>query len=371
MNRNIGSVLVLSKGFPPTNGGVESYSKSIADEYQRLGVSVKVLTAKKSKTAFLSTPYEVETVVSGYQIVNFFQFIAMLLTFRFRRERYDFIHATTWRVALPAVLVFPHTTCFVTAHGNEILVKGILQRIMKWTLGRVFLILCVSDYTKNLVLQRCSGLNSKLLSVHNGLTVDCSNDDFHNKWVSRPDYIKVFSVCRHEKRKNLISAVYAFKYVVEGAEYKIAGDGPQTAQLSSVICDPNERIDRVKMLGRVSDIQLRELYAESHIFLHPQKEDVLGGDVEGFGLVVADAMAMECVPIAGNNGGTKELISDGFNGILLDDCDPSEIARCLNELIQNYTRAREMAVAARQYAVSNFSWRKHVQEILESIEAAI
>ncbi|MEK7515055.1 MAG: glycosyltransferase [Patescibacteria group bacterium] len=101
-----------------------------------------------------------------------------------------------------------------------------------------------------------------------------------------------------------------FDVVVEaaqaaGAKLIVAGDGPERSRL--------ERLARgaITFVGRVSDAELRDLYANAQALIFPQEED--------FGIVPVEAMACGTPVIAHARGGATETILDGVTGTLVHE----------------------------------------------------
>jgi glycosyltransferase involved in cell wall biosynthesis len=68
---------------------------------------------------------------------------------------------------------------------------------------------------------------------------------------------------------------------------------------------------------------------------------------EGFGLVVAEAMAIGTPVVATALGGTAELVEDGVTGLRIPPDDPERMALAIVQLLINEDRARRMVTAAR------------------------
>lgn len=71
------------------------------------------------------------------------------------------------------------------------------------------------------------------------------------------------------------------------------------------------------------------LYKEAGIF-------VLSSRFEGFGMVLVEAMSQSCACVACDyKGRQKEIITSDEYGLICKPDDPTELARCLNKLIDN------------------------------------
>jgi glycosyltransferase involved in cell wall biosynthesis len=92
--------------------------------------------------------------------------------------------------------------------------------------------------------------------------------------------------------KSLDTAVRVFSQ--SGRRLKIAGDGPEFAALKR-LAGPS-----IEFCGRVSDEELRELYARCRAFLMPGEED--------FGIAAVEALASGKPVIALGRGGALETV---------------------------------------------------------------
>jgi glycosyltransferase involved in cell wall biosynthesis len=115
--------------------------------------------------------------------------------------------------------------------------------------------------------------------------------------------------------------------------------------------EANDLGDCVRFLGARSDVP--DLYAAADIAIHASTSP------EPFGLVVPEAMAMNCAVIAASSGGPAEVITPG-TGFLCDPAEPSEYARALELLVQNDS-LREAVAAAGPARASQFSIQRTVE----------
>ena len=86
---------------------------------------------------------------------------------------------------------------------------------------------------------------------------------------------------------------------------------------------------------------------------------VLSSSWEGFGLVVAEAMACERVVVATDCGGVSEVV--GSNGFLVEPKNSILLAEALNKALDLSDHERSnIGVAARQRIIDNFSLEANV-----------
>ena len=111
----------------------------------------------------------------------------------------------------------------------------------------------------------------------------------------------------------------------------------------------------MEFLGRVSDAELRELYARCRAFLLPGEED--------FGITPVEALASGKPVVALGRGGALETVPD-FGGVFYEDeaALPDAIARL--EAMEASIRPVELQAWARQFSEEEFL--KKMGAMLES-----
>jgi glycosyltransferase involved in cell wall biosynthesis len=124
--------------------------------------------------------------------------------------------------------------------------------------------------------------------------------------------------------------------------------------------------DHLKMVGRVPYADMPSLYNEVDILLMPTAR-------EGFGLVVAEAMACGLPVVASNISTMPELVHEGQGGILCSLDDPSGFADAIERIaaapelrraMGEYNRARIERVYTLERMVQ--AYRTLFEEVLES-----
>ncbi len=91
---------------------------------------------------------------------------------------------------------------------------------------------------------------------------------------------------------------------------------------------------------------------------------------EGFGLTVAEAMWKSRPMVANAVGGIQDQISDGVNGVLVDDPeDGRAFGFAVSDLIRDRSSAATMGKAARASVMDHFLAPKYLSRYLELIES--
>lgn len=363
------NALVLAKAILPEIGGIETYSQRVSEAYAEHGYKVTVISCFGGNPG-TSRRGEIRlfNVGLGQQWLIAIRMVLAALSLRRRAEQPTFIHATTWRVAIPALLVFPRTPIVLTIHGREVTeAPNLLKPLMRLVCRSVDGCLVISRSTLIAAKRLIPNLGEKSIVSLNGIK-PCSIDDYRSarKIRLRHSDCRLLTVCRLVPRKNIHVAIEALAMLHDKGltdwSYDIVGQGPEFERLVKLSTDL-ELASKINMPGRVSDKKLVSLYEGSDVFVHPQVSGARGGDIEGFGLVIADAMAWGLAVLVGEAGGPKEFVSDKVTGYVVDGADVSEIASKLQILIQNSELRLSMGDAARDWVTRRLSWAEHIAPI--------
>jgi colanic acid/amylovoran biosynthesis glycosyltransferase len=147
---------------------------------------------------------------------------------------------------------------------------------------------------------------------------------------------KFLQASRLIEKKGLRVSLRAFAKFASlhpGATFTIAGEGPLRSELGSLAAELGVA-EKVFFPGFVSQTQLRELFYQSHIFLHPSER---GGDgnQEGVPNSMLEAMASGLPVFATEHGGIPEAIENGRSGILVKEGNDEALALALLERAAN------------------------------------
>ena len=108
--------------------------------------------------------------------------------------------------------------------------------------------------------------------------------------------------------------------------------------------------------GILSRNDLNQVYAESHIILHPSRS-------EGFPKVLAEAAAFGCVPVVSNLPGIDKIIQNNVNGIILENLHIEKIVGRLLVVWSSNRKMRKMACEAHHWS-KQFSYDYFLKSII-------
>ena len=139
----------------------------------------------------------------------------------------------------------------------------------------------------------------------------------------------------------------------------VIGAGPR---LPSLIGDARRLnvADRVRFCPSVSDDDLPRYLALADLFVFPSQNRL-----EGFGLVVAEAMAAGLPVVIADMPGVREVIVPGKEGLLTEPLLATDLAAKVKTLLDNPALARRMGAAGRRRAEERYGPATVARQLLK------
>ena len=158
-----------------------------------------------------------------------------------------------------------------------------------------------------------------------------------------------------------LRAFAAFRKANPRANFTIAGEGPMLEELQALARELGVA-EAVHFVGFLSQSELRERFAQSHIFLHPSE---LGrdGNQEGVPNAMLEAMASGLPVFATRHGGIPEAIEDGASGVLVEERDDAALAVALQNWTNKPSELNELAGRGAQIVAEKFEQRKQARQL--------
>ena len=137
-----------------------------------------------------------------------------------------------------------------------------------------------------------------------------------------------------------------------------------------VLIDRTAETQPVTCLGHMPQMQLKGILSRSHVLVLPSVED-------GFGLVMAEAMACGCPVIASTNTGSEDLFEDGVHGFIVPIRDSAAITQRLQQLADDPDLRGRMAAAGLAHVRASGGWNRYgdtmvalMKELVEAKQGA-
>jgi len=164
----------------------------------------------------------------------------------------------------------------------------------------------------------------------------------------------VLAVSSHSPHKNLQALCDAAK-LIDGRALQIVVAGGANVRVFGPLAASWG--DQVKLLGYVSDGQLRALYSHAACFAYPSL-------YEGFGLPPLEAMACGCPVVVSNAASLPEVCGEA--AVYCDPRDPSDLARSITRV----TEDNELQLTLRSRGLQRagtFTWERSARALIEAL----
>ncbi|MBI3723246.1 glycosyltransferase [bacterium] len=174
----------------------------------------------------------------------------------------------------------------------------------------------------------------------------------------------ILTVGRLSPEKNFEDLIDAFKLLGERGDYRlqVVGDGPWRGRLERRAGGD----ERIQFLGLYPHgEELAQLYAAADVFALPCTN-------ECFGLAILEALASGLPVVAVKQGGPVHLVVPGV-GALAEPGNAADLAAKIEAVSKARCRSepeRELALACRLHAETNYSWEKTFDRVLDVYDRA-
>ena len=275
-----------------------------------------------------------------------------------RRERPDMVHSMTPKAGLISMMGAWLAGVPVRVHTFTGLVwptaTGFKRRVLMatdWlTCACATHIIPEGEGVKNdLLNHHITHKPIKVLGHGNvrGIDLERYNPDEFDKG-QRDGFTFVF-VGRIVRDKGINELVKAFDRLhQEHADTRLILVGPREDDLDPVLPETLSRVDRgdgIDAVGRQSDV--RPFYAQADALIFPSYR-------EGFPNVVIEAGAMGLPSIVTDINGSREIILDRQNGVIVPPRDKESLYQAMKHFVENPDEIKAMAANARPLIASRY-----------------
>jgi glycosyltransferase involved in cell wall biosynthesis len=350
MSNRITVAMVISKA-DASSGGTQKQALRLANALQSMGVSVLVLS--KRKTLGRKEPGSSAVQVIGLPFTRLLPAWSFLFSFLvwawIHRRSFEIIHAHNAATGVISSVVASLT-------GKKVIVKipslkyvryltgrKLSGRLRRWILtNKADRFIAVSSEMRRALLN--AGIaREKLALIANGIEITprCSTSaGTLRKEISQPGRAVVLFVGRLVKEKGLdrLLTVWASVPDHEQMALVIVGDGPLRKTLESRTRDLR-LFPSVRFLGH--QVEVAAFYCAADVFVLPSV-------TEGMSNALLEAMAAGLPVVASNVGGNKDVIRHQQSGFLVDWDDTRLCARMLTTLCSDGELRQRIGDAARR-----------------------
>jgi len=360
------NILVLNYEFPPLGGGAANATEHLLREYEKdtsLYIDLVTSSTGKERVEKFSENITIHYIDIGKNGSAHYQSNKELLTYGWKSYQYakKLMRHKTYSVChaffgIPSgfVAMFLGIPYIVSLRGSDVpfynkrfrLLDTILfQHISRVVWKRAKAVVANSEALCALAYTTLP--QQKISIIHNGVD---TNTFVPAKKTAEDKIIRIISTGRLIERKGYHFLIDALKGV-ENAQLILIGDGPEKDALAekarafSVAVSFEGKRDRSFIISALQ---------KADIFVLPSQN-------EGMSNSVLEAMACGLPIVATDTGGTKELISEGENGMIVPVGEVASLKVALLSLCNDKKLREKMGNASRSRA-EKMSWQKMAKE---------
>lgn len=335
-------------------GGAERQVVDLADRFVGLGHEVKIIyltgnvRLRPSSDAIELIGLDVPKSPLGF-IWAIFSLARHLRAIKPDIVHSHMVHANLLARLSRLIYRVPRLVC--TAHNSN---EGGVARMLAYRVTNG-----LADVSTNVSVEAVQSFEKKhavpvgqMLSMVNGIDVHRFQPNLTSRiqlrralaWGDAQVFLAVGRLVEAKDYPNLLGAFFKLHKDFPDARLCVVGDGPLRSEMEKLVNDRG-LAQSVQFLGIRDDIP--ELMNAADFF-------VLSSAWEGFGLVVAEAMAAQKIVIATDCGGVSEVL--GGHGILVKPRNSQMLTEAMQTaMLLKPAKAQDMARAARAWVVDHYS----------------
>jgi phosphatidylinositol alpha-1,6-mannosyltransferase len=368
-------LLLLSIEFPPGPGGLGTLAYQIARHLTETGWGVMVSTPQHHagmsaiKRFNAAQPFAVQRLrplqpaawEGLYRLGKALQII--------RRSHPDVVLAVgkqaVWLGAMLSLIT--RMPLVAIGGGSEFLGNSRMERrLTRWAFRRAACVIAISHYTRKLIT--AMGINPYKVKV-----VPCGADAhlYHPGLPIGPlrerlglgEAKVILTVGQLSERKAQDVVIRALPQVIQACPdvaYLLVGLPTRRQELEQLAKDLGVD-ERVLFTGCVPLEQLPFYYNLAEVFVLVSRRTARG-EVEGFGIVVAEAALCGAPAVVSRDCGLEEAVVENETALVVNPDDPEATAEAIAHLLLDDALRLRMGQAANRYATQNATWKKRVRE---------
>jgi len=315
-------------------GGIESHADILASVLLGKGHKVMISSWTDGSLTLKSADATIKTV--KIRIKSSIDILAILKIIQLSmKENIDLIIAhhgkDFWPAALAAIISRVH---IIFVRHQTIRLKKTTCWLINTLVDKV---VAVSNTVKDSLLKAGVSKN-KINVIHNSISLNrfdplkIDADEARKELGISGTDIVVGALGKLHRDKGVYDLLYATSSLVKkypSVKLLFVGSGPEQHNIER---ETRKLSIHNNVIFTGLRIDVERMYAAMDLFVFPSK------CVEGFGMVLIEAMAMKKPVIGSAIGGITEIVSNGINGILV----PAGNVAALSEAIAGYIENREV-----------------------------
>lgn len=322
-------------------GGTETMLVDLLHNQQNLGNKISIL--------IINNLYDEQLISNFDKKINVVKWnrepganpilLGIRLNIWLRIKNFDVIHIHNHKLA--GLIRGMDTKLIYTVHALDIPQKYLRPKIQQ---------IAITNAVKTDVIQM--NPDARITTIYNGIRIkDLLLREQYVPKLHKP--FKIVQVARLDTAKKgqdiLINAVDILHNRNRWNDIYVdfIGEGKDLEYLKNLVAKKG-LTKQIRFHGLKTRKEIYHMYANYDLMVHPAR-------YEGFGLVIAEALAA-CLPVAvPHEGGPFEIIGEGKYGITFLHNSPEDVAKSIEYARLNYNKLLSKAVSSRKITIESYS----------------
>ena len=212
----------------------------------------------------------------------------------------------------------------------------------------------VSSFGKNKLLEIANkSLKEEINKKVRILPMGTYLEQFKKRKLKRGRVKNILFVGRLAEKKGVSYLIKAISLLNKEVRLLIIGDGPLKKDLLSLTNKLNLK-NKIEFLGYKTGKEKLKYFFDADLLVVPSIVTKIG-DTEGLPVVIMEGLASGLPIIATDVGGIKEIIKNGYNGLIIKEKNSKEIANKIKLVIENNKFKRRLSINAKKSS-RNYDW---------------
>ncbi len=369
---------------PRTIGGGENRLLHLAREMVRIGNRVTIVTTKvkgSPEEEILETGLRVVRIgrphpLDGTSLISsiIFVFIGFFMLQRWKNLAFDVIESNTYlpcylAAIVSKILTIPHIMTIHDVYLSDWIYRlGILLVPFAYAIERGLQkihanhIVTVSSSSKYKICSILGFDSNQVRVIHNGIPFD-EISDYYNESEKKQQIMCLGRLVPHKHVDHVIEALRILHSEGRFLKLVVIGTGPEMKYLENLV--HSMKLDEfVELTGFVENPSA--VYSE----LSSSLLFVNASTIEGFGIVLLEAMAAGTPVVAYSLPAYRDFVRCGFNAFLVSPPNPESLSNEIIKLIKNPSLLQSLRENGLETA-SRFSWNRIALDVLEVYQQVI
>jgi glycosyltransferase involved in cell wall biosynthesis len=332
--------------FPDTIGGAGRVLYHLSVELNKKGHEVHILTRKPDSK--LPTHQELDTNIFVHRFPtprneSLASFLSEI------KNSYFLANELTKKIAFELICI----------HQSQEILALLMRRMEQRILFMAKKVIVLSQYMSDKVLEVHQYPGSRIIKIPGGVDTNRFQMTNGGKAASKGTvklplektiFLTVRNLVPRMGIENLIEAFNRSETLRQKVLLLIGGDGFLENHLRSMV-ENYALQDSIRFLGHILEKDLPQMYQAADFFILPTKE------LEGFGLVILEAMASGTPVLGTPVGAIPEVIGLFDNRLIFDGTGWQDMKKKLEEVIERPDKYHFDQMGCREFVEKNFTWR--------------